>query len=181
MFRNREIVVALASLLLFVSLLGQLTAYDYPLTSVDARLRNYLDQEQKAWTDFPKSNATESMQTVFYTHAFNLDFYQAQLDVVMEYSDELAQNVTEMNRTANRVLELLRKNSYSELRDLADIAIRTIPQKITKIFAEVKRQSFKKYLSEVITMWRFVSVWRLLETDRGFLSCSIPIRVKRGP
>lgn len=152
MVHNR-IFMALTTLLIVLSLAGKLTALHFPLTDVDARLRNYIDQEQRAWNEFPLPNASvrDSMNTVYYINVFSLGFYEAQLDLVLEYSEELAQNITEMNSTGNRVIDLLQKRRDSELKDLADNIVRTMPQKLTRIFAEVKRQSFKSFLSEVMS------------------------------
>lgn len=129
--------------------INEINAYSFPLTSTDARTANYLRQEENVWQTFPKSNLSESIQIIYNTHSFNLDFNQGILDQILSYNEELAQNITELNRTATRVLELIRKRRSTELQNLAEISIRSVPTKLTYIFAEVKRIAFQRYLTTV--------------------------------
>lgn len=132
-----------------VLLLSRATGHSFSMTSTDARTQNYLKQETAAWETFPKNNLTDSMRIIFDLHSFNLNFNYGLLDSVIPYSDALAQNVSELNRTANRAFEVLKGRSNSEIQDFADITIRDVPQKISAIFDEVKTFEFKKYLADV--------------------------------
>lgn len=155
-------------IIVWASLLSWLrfaAAYNFPLTSIDARTSNYLRQEEEAWRSFPRPNLTDSIEVIYTTHSSNLDFNHGLMEYIWPYSDQLAQNITELNRTASRVLELVKKRSRWDLQNLADFIIRDVPRKLNAIFAEVKSLSFQQYLS---TVRKTCEIW-LKSKKNGFI------------
>lgn len=145
------------------------------MTSIGARTVNYLKQEEDAWRSFPRPNLTESIRVVYETHSFNLDFNHGLLDFIWPYSDQLAQNITDLNRTAGRVLELVKKRSRWDLQNLADSIIRDVPRKLTAIFAEVRSLPFQRYLATVSDVLH----WFTAESGIFHAHRLIPIRYCR--
>lgn len=139
-------IIIMASLLSWTKMA---LAYNLPLTSIDARTTNYLRQENDVWNHFPRKNMSDSMQVVYEAHSFNLDFNFGALDHIWQYDDHLVQNITELNRTAARVLELVKNRQRWDLQNIADSILRDVPRKLSGIYAEVKTERFLKYLSIV--------------------------------
>lgn len=139
-------VIILASLLSWLRLAA---AYNFPLTSIDARTSNYLRQEEEVWQNFPRKNLSDSLKVIYESHSFNLDFNVGMLDQIWPYDDQMAQNITELNRTASIVLSLVKNQQRWELQNMADNIIREVPRKLTAIYAEVQSPRFQKYFSKV--------------------------------
>lgn len=149
MFGNRELAI-ITALLSVLSIIGCITSLDLSSTSIETRAVNYLKQESTTWDTFDFKNLNASLGKISNMHIDNLNFDESSLDYVLAYSDDLlTEHVIEINRTAVRVLELLKDRRYSDLKDLSEISVHSIPNKISTIFADVKKISFQKYLLDV--------------------------------